>query len=670
MLEVEEGASPGASALGDAGTEAGAGRPDRTGDRLFLASVAFALLPIVVAVVRAAREGWLPIGDNAYFAIRAADTFTEHHPLLGTWTSASLNAGVDFNNPGPLLFQLLAPATKLFDGGIGVAVGAAVLNGLAVVGIAVVARRRGGPVLGTAAMAVTALLCWSLGSELLFDPWQPNSLLLTFLFALMLVWSLVCGDVKALPWAVGVTSVIVQTHLSYVVLLVALGAWALVGLALWLRRERAGDARAWAQHRRTATRAVVAAVVVGALCWSQPLWEQLTGEGEGNLSRLAGNMTTTERRVGVELGTRIVADVLVPPFWLRPSYGEALVPDPVAPPGSDVLTTLDPSFPLAAVLVAALVALMAAAIVVARRRGDRVSAAALSTALVVGGAGLLTAWNLPYSFFGVSAHQFRWLWPTAAFVTFAVVVFVARRLLHADVPRAARRGVAVLAGVTAVVALANLPANNQRTGPSYDDWAIPVMQELNEQMAVLEGEGTLLIDFEGTRFTEPYSGAVMAELQRRGIPFVTDDEVIARQLGTSRRLEGTAPRLQILQGQRAFTAPPGSRRVALVEGLTADEQAEQTELASLVTAHLRDVGVRLTPEGDAVLERPEHADARAAVRAGDVDRVVGSYALGFLVDNDLLQLDDEWAPRFERYADLQRRWDRDTVALYLKPFDA
>jgi hypothetical protein len=145
---------------------------------------------------------------------------------------------------------------------------------------------------------------------------------------------------------------------------------------------------------------------------------------------------------------------------------------------------------------------------------------------------------------------------------------------------------------------------------------------------------------------------------------------MVRQIGTSRRAEGAPQRLQVLQGQSAFVAPAGSRRVALVEGLTTGEQAEQAELASLLTAHLRDVGVRLTPEGEAALERPEHADARAAIAAGDVERLVRSYALGYLVDHDLIVLDEAWVPRFERYTDLQRRWDRATVALYLKPFDA
>lgn len=664
MLEVDERARPSAAGEGeDAGAE-----PAGTGsERLFLASVGFALLPIVVAVVRAAARGWLPIGDNAYFAIRAADTLTEHHPLLGTWTSASLSAGTNFNNPGPLLFQLLAPPTKLLGSGIGVAVGAAVLNVLAVVGIAVVARRRGGPLVGVASMAIVALLCWTMGSELLFDPWQPNSLLLTFLFGLVLMWSLVCGDVRLLPWAVGVISLVVQTHLSYAVLLVALGGWGLVGLASSLRRQRRDASHSWAPLRRSALRAAGWSAVVAAACWSQPVLEQVTAEGEGNLTRLATNMAVSEGRVGIQLGTRIVADVLVPPFWLRPSYGDALVRDPVVAPGADPLTTLDPGFGLAAGLVVGLVAVLAAVLWDARRRGDRVAAAAVSTALVAGGGGLLTAWNLPFGFFGVSAHQFRWLWPVAAFVTFALVTWVVRRVSGAG---GVRRAVVVLTAVTAAVAVANLPTDNQRTGPSRDDWAIPVVRELNRQMGVLEDEGTLLLDPEGTQFAEPFTGPVMAELQRRGIPFVVEDEVLVRQLGPSRRLAGDAQRLQVLQGPAALVPPAGSRRVALVEGLTEREGNELDEVEELLVGHLRGAPLRITPEGETALERPEHAAGLAAVRAGDAEAIVASHVLVFLVEHELIEVDRDWADRFERYADLQRRADRDTVALYLKPLGA
>jgi hypothetical protein len=71
-------------------------------------SVVAAVAPVVVATVRAVAGGWRAISDNVFFGLRAADVFTEHHPLLGVWTSASVAIGKDVNNPGPLQFDLLA----------------------------------------------------------------------------------------------------------------------------------------------------------------------------------------------------------------------------------------------------------------------------------------------------------------------------------------------------------------------------------------------------------------------------------------------------------------------------------------------------------------------------------------------------------------------------------
>ena len=94
-----------------------------------------AVTPFVVATVRAIRDGWYPIGDNAFFALRARDVLTEHHPLLGTWTSASLSVGRNLNNPGPLLFDLLAVPAKA-DPAAGLAIGVAAVNvaAIAVIG--------------------------------------------------------------------------------------------------------------------------------------------------------------------------------------------------------------------------------------------------------------------------------------------------------------------------------------------------------------------------------------------------------------------------------------------------------------------------------------------------------------------------------------------------------
>ena len=87
------------------------------------ALLALTLAPLLVAVLHAWRAGWVPIGDHGLIELRAADVLTADHPWLGTWTSASLSAGTDLNNPGPLLFDLLAPFVKVLGGSAGTAGG-------------------------------------------------------------------------------------------------------------------------------------------------------------------------------------------------------------------------------------------------------------------------------------------------------------------------------------------------------------------------------------------------------------------------------------------------------------------------------------------------------------------------------------------------------------------
>ena len=196
-------------------------------------------VPIIVAVVRALAHGWQPVGDNGILLVRARDVATSHHPLLGSWTSASLVLDKDVNNPGPLYFDAIAPTVKLLGPWVGVAVGVMLVN-MAASSLAVLAARR---ISGTESMVAVAIvtvgLQFAMGSELLFDMWQPNALVLPFLAFLVVVTVLATGDLVMAPWVVGLGSLIVQTHMSHAALVLALTVAGAVGCVLSLRRRDA-----------------------------------------------------------------------------------------------------------------------------------------------------------------------------------------------------------------------------------------------------------------------------------------------------------------------------------------------------------------------------------------------------------------------------------------------
>ena len=638
---------------------------ERLASRLFFASVAVAIVPVIVAAARAIITGWIPTEDNALFAIRARDLFTYTHlPLIGTWSSASLNVGTQVNHPGPLYFDLLAVPARVSESGAGVAFGVALINSLCIAGIAWFAYRRGGALVGTAAMAATAALGWAMGSELLFEPWNPHSAMLPFLFFLVLVWSMTRGDLLAVPFAAGVGSLVMQTHLSYALLVPLLGAWGIVGLLVCLRAERSHDAGSWPERRTRSLRFGGAAALVVVVCWLQPLIEQFTSDGSGNLTRLADSARNGDAdTIGFGFGARVVATVVsLPPWWFRPSLREQFTAGWKAPS-----------------LAAALVSLAVLALVLAwctwdgRRRRDRVSWWAIATAIVGLLTALITAGRGPVTVFGkVTPHTFRWLWPLGAFMFFAVAITVARRFArHAGGSAQSLPLVGVFAIATLVVAVLNIPYADEGLGPNSQEYAIPAAQDLANHMGSLEHEGPLLIDdlFHGA-FADPYGGTAVAELQRRGIDFVAHDPVLVRQFGPARRFDDDNAKAQLLlrTGDAARQAPPGSRRVALGEGLSVADRRELARLRTEIRDYIEAGRLRLNERG------------QAALRTGDLPKLVefqrqganpqplfDSREVDVMIRRHYLALDGTWERRLERYADLQQRADLETVALFLAP---
>src|SRR5436190_2093788 len=196
------------------------------GSRLTSLTVAGLLvLPALVAAASLLGRHWYASADHAYEVLRIGDVGGQHTPLVG------VASRFGWYHPGPLLFLLLAPSQRLL-GETGVLAGTAALNAAALVGVVVVVRRRGGTALVLWTGLLVAALVHALGPGLLLDPWNPWVALLPFLCFALLAWSVACGDHAALPWAVGVGSFVVQTHVGYGPLVVGLLGVVLVVVVL------------------------------------------------------------------------------------------------------------------------------------------------------------------------------------------------------------------------------------------------------------------------------------------------------------------------------------------------------------------------------------------------------------------------------------------------------
>ena len=617
--------------------------PQSSDGRLAAALAAAVCVPIVVATVRALDRGWLAIGDNGNFLIRSRDVLTSHHPLLGTWSSASTSIGHDVNHPGPLLFDLLALPAKIGGSG-GLAVGVMLLHVACVALLAVFAVRAGGLRLAAASLAGAAALSWTMGSELLYDPWNPHVLLLPFLLLLVLVVAMALGDLAALPVAIAVGSLIIETHLSYTLLVPPLCAW---GLGCLVRHHGV----------RGVVRPAVVAALVGVLCWAQPIADQV--HGTGNLGALVGSLGTRQDTVGVGLGVRLASEVLAsPPWWARGSFGSAInVPRGQSPliggrPNVDGL----PSTLVALGGLAALAVVLTLALQLARRRRDGPATAAVGVAVVGLAIAVAVTVRLPVGGVGVPPHQVRYLWPLAVFTTAVAVLALAP----------ARWATRVLGGIAVVLALLTLPTHAVPAGPQADSDAIPVVRDLARRIDPLEDEGTVLYDTRGLRFAEPWTSAVMAALQEKHIDFTVDDDVWVRQLGTKRRDHGDAEaRIFVREGDAARDVPPGARRIAFVDGLDMDEQGE---LATLERS-LVDVPIALNRAGEAAVR----SGALPAFDGGapTAEALLSYGGLASLLRDRLIAVPSNRVRELARYADLRYRADRHTVAVFLdpKPYD-
>ncbi len=233
-------------------------------DRWILAVALLVLAPLGVMLINLVGTHWFPASDQALEVLRIGDVGGRRTPLVG------VQSRFGWDHPGPLLFWWSAPFRWVF-GNTGVLFGIGLLNGAAITGSVLVARRRGGLPLVVAFAVVFLALLQGLGIDMLVDPWNPWVAVVPFLLYLLLAWSLAERDYALLPWLVAVGTFLVQTHVGYAPLV---GGITVVAIALAaFGHPRVAEAWTPSTLRRDLRRALV----VGVVLWLPALIEQVTG---------------------------------------------------------------------------------------------------------------------------------------------------------------------------------------------------------------------------------------------------------------------------------------------------------------------------------------------------------------------------------------------------------
>jgi hypothetical protein len=621
-----------------------------------VAAVVVAVIPVVVATVRALARGWIAIGDDGLLLLRTQDVGTANHPLLGTWTSASLTAGRNLNNPGPLWYDLLAPFVRIAGPSVGFAIGVMAANVAAIVGAAVVARRIGGDRAMTLVALLSAGLAWSMGSELLFDAWQPHSMILPFWLVLVLAWGVATGDLVLLPWLVGVASLVVQTHLSFVYVTAAVGAAAVaVGLGWPAGRD----------DRRSARRGpLLWSLGVAVLAWLQPAIDQIAGTG--NLGALLRSGGTDSERAGVRVSVRFVASVVAyPPWWGRPGFTDTIRGTELIDSGPAVVKGNVVGLPAAVLGLGVVLGFLAAVVGLGLRRHTRSMLAAGGLAVVAVLSSVVAVLLLPVGPLGLSPHVMRFLWPVSAFVLLVLLLSVA------EWTPARRIAVPVAAGLTMLLVVLNLPTMAAARGPVADRAAGPTASALIDGLDDYRPAGPVLFDLTTLRVFEPYSGPVFAALSRNGVDVTVDDEAMIHQLGERRRASGKETvRLVLIEGVAARNPPPGASAISLVEGLDASELAELETLRPEVLALARRDGLFLNADGAAAAAAGRIPFEQTVLAPGDDPKGLEAAGwIGSLVAEHYLDLGSRSEPTFRRYGELERRLATRTVGLFEIPIE-
>ena len=244
--------------------------------------MAVAVVPLIIAAVRAIRDGVYPVFDDALDALLIHDVFSMHPPMVGAGTSFGLIA-VEACQPSgtasvrPARSDLCA--VRLPSRGSR-RLGRRLQRGVHPSDPAQ-SRVASATALLVVAMAGILLLQRSFGGDVFTSPWNPFLALMAFTAFMFSTWASLVDRRSARrrcrgrcwPGSVGV-----QAQAAYAPgVAILLG---IAGLGAIVRAVRDRSEPRWERYRYLAV-----AFATGLVAWSLPLVQQITAD-DGNLGRL------------------------------------------------------------------------------------------------------------------------------------------------------------------------------------------------------------------------------------------------------------------------------------------------------------------------------------------------------------------------------------------------
>jgi hypothetical protein len=439
----------------------------RSVSRWVVVVVAAALsIPLVVAVLQMREPTWHPVLDLAMTELRVRDVGTAETPLIGLPGRIGESLEEQGSHPGPASFYALAPTYRVLGStSWALQVGSALIHAVAIGVALALARRRGGPAVFAGVAVVIALLVSGLGTGALTEPWNPYLPLLWWVVLLLAAWSVLAGDVAALPAAALAGSFCAQTHVPYLSLSVGLGTAAVLWAIVLARRAPAASAA-----RRRALVAVAAAVLVGAVMWAPPTLDQVT-EDPGNYAKLLehfGSPPEGETPIGLRVGGEQALQRL--DLWHLASHA-------VGDPGLLTNGSAErfPSAGRGAVVLLVWLVGAAATVAVRSLRGGTL----LALHAVVAGSALLGAFSITRIFGLTWYYLMLWMWAVGALMGAAALWTAGRALAgRVDLPAGVTRAVPVALAVVAAALTVNTTAADAVE-------AVPSDAEVSEVLAAI-----------------------------------------------------------------------------------------------------------------------------------------------------------------------------------------